>query len=88
MDSMGIPMSARPIQTTRTFPFKTPTPGVAPVAPSSLTCLLDELIVTTGALLVVGVAIVTAVLAPALAALSLRTASERPAPRTICPPKH
>ncbi|HEX4585014.1 MAG TPA: hypothetical protein VH183_09305 [Burkholderiaceae bacterium] len=63
-------MSARPIQTTRIFPFKAPTPGVAPVSPSRLTRLLDKIIVTTGALLVVGAAIVTAVLALTLAALT------------------
>jgi len=57
-------MSARRLQTARAFPFQVPTPGVASVSPSRLTCFLDNTIVTAGALLVVVLALVTAMFAP------------------------
>jgi len=69
-DSIGTSVPARPLQSARAFPFSAPTPGVASLSPSSLTCFLDKIVVTTGALLVVALALAGAFLAVAVATVT------------------
>jgi len=69
-DSIGTSVPARPLQTARAFPFRAPTPGVASLSASSLICFLDKIIVTTGALLVVALALAGALLAVAVATVA------------------
>jgi len=61
---------ARPLQIARAFPVSPPRPGIASLSPSGFTRFFDKIIVTTGALLVVALALAGALLAVALATVA------------------